>query len=64
MAEIIIQMKGYRCERCEHEWVPHQSNSKPRTCPHCKSAYWDTPRKNKTPQSAKRKQPAKAAKTG
>ena len=43
MAKITVQ--GYRCERCQHEWVPRRSStSAPRTCPKCKSPYWDRPR--------------------
>ena len=41
MAEIEITVKGYRCERCGHEWIPRK---KPRQCPKCKSAYWDVPK--------------------
>jgi len=22
MAEIEIKVRGYKCERCEHEWIP------------------------------------------
>jgi predicted Zn-ribbon and HTH transcriptional regulator len=39
-----IRFKGYRCERCGHEWVPKSKNL-PRVCPNCKSPYWDIPRK-------------------
>jgi predicted Zn-ribbon and HTH transcriptional regulator len=42
MAEITL--KGYRCERCGHKWVP-RDEERPRVCPKCKSAYWDVPRK-------------------
>jgi len=44
MPKIIIQIKGYKCERCEHEWIPRK-NSNPIICPKCKSAYWDIPKK-------------------
>ena len=41
-----IKVQGYRCERCLHEWVPRRSSTtEPRTCPKCKSPYWDTPRR-------------------
>ena len=41
-----ITVLGYRCERCLHEWVPRRSSTdEPRTCPKCKSPYWDRPRK-------------------
>jgi predicted Zn-ribbon and HTH transcriptional regulator len=35
-----------RCQRCPHVWhtlLPH----KPKTCPGCHSAWWDTPKKSK-----------------
>jgi predicted Zn-ribbon and HTH transcriptional regulator len=41
-----ITLKGYKCERCGHTWVP-VSEAKPKVCPKCKSPYWDTPRKVK-----------------
>lgn len=44
MAQITLQ--GYRCEGCLHEWVPRRSSTTgPRTCPKCRSLYWDTPRR-------------------
>lgn len=43
MAEIML--KGYKCERCTHTWVPRDFKEKPRVCPKCKSPYWDKPRK-------------------
>ena len=39
-----ITQMGYRCARCEHEWVPKVQE--PRVCPKCKSAYWNRPRKS------------------
>ena len=38
-----IWVKGYRCERCEHEWTPRnlRNPERPRICPKCKSAFWD-----------------------
>jgi predicted Zn-ribbon and HTH transcriptional regulator len=42
-----IEMKGYRCYRCEHEWVPRNKDQAPRVCPKCKSPYWDRPRQSK-----------------
>ncbi len=47
MAIIEIKQKGFKCERCNHEWVPHNIEKKPKVCPKCKSPYWDTPRKKK-----------------
>ena len=46
MAEIKIEVKGYKCERCKHEWIPRKKEY-PILCPNCKSAYWDKPRKDK-----------------
>jgi len=42
--KVEIVLKGYRCERCGHEWVP-RGNEIPRVCPKCKSPYWDKPKK-------------------
>jgi predicted Zn-ribbon and HTH transcriptional regulator len=46
MAKVKLQVMGYRCERCGHEWVP-RINQPPRVCPKCKSPYWDRPRREK-----------------
>lgn len=45
MAKVFI--RGYRCERCRHEWIPRNWEDTPKVCPKCKSPYWDTPRKNR-----------------
>ena len=45
MAEITIKVKGYKCERCEHEWAPRNKKEKPIICPKCKSPYWNKPKK-------------------
>ena len=50
MAE--IQLTGYRCERCGHEWVPRERPEDPKVCPRCKSPYWDRPRTQATPEVA------------
>ena len=44
MARIPITVMGYRCERCDHEWIPN-GERKPTVCPKCKSAYWNRPKK-------------------
>lgn len=47
MADMVdITVKGYRCKRCGHEWTP-KKKEEPKVCPHCKSPYWNTARKNK-----------------
>jgi DNA-directed RNA polymerase subunit RPC12/RpoP len=44
-----VQIWGYRCERCGHEWVPRERHQEPKVCPHCKSPYWDRPRQSAMP---------------
>lgn len=48
MGRVPITVMGFHCERCEHEWIPRggDNGEEPRTCPHCKSPYWNRPRKN------------------
>jgi predicted Zn-ribbon and HTH transcriptional regulator len=48
MAEIML--KGYKCERCEHTWIPRNEDDTPTVCPKCKSPYWNKPR-NKITQT-------------
>lgn len=43
-----IKLDGYRCERCEHQWVPCNKDEKPLVCPKCKNPYWNRPRKSTT----------------
>ena len=50
MPRIIIQ--GYRCQRCNHHWAPrngtgYRDKEDPKTCPRCKSPYWNKPRVNR-----------------
>lgn len=42
----------YTCLRCDHEWASKQERERVRTCPRCKSPYWDRPRTRKRPQDA------------
>ena len=44
MAQVTLQ--GFRCERCQHEWVPRDKGQDPTVCPKCKSPYWNKPRKS------------------
>lgn len=45
MAKLVdITLKGYKCERCGHMWVP-KGEGTPMVCPNCKTPYWQTPRK-------------------
>jgi hypothetical protein len=45
MPEIEIKVKGFKCERCGHVWIPRSRKIIPVTCPNpnCKSPYWDRP---------------------
>lgn len=45
MAEVLIKKKGFKCERCGHEWIP-RNEEMPIICPRCKSPYWNKSRKN------------------
>lgn len=58
--KVKIQVWGYRCHRCGHEWVPREKAQDPRVCPACKSPYWDRPRRDGTVTPPAKK--AKAAK--
>lgn len=40
-----VKLDGYRCDRCEHEWLPRDKTQDPKVCPKCKSPYWNTPRR-------------------
>ena len=42
-----VQVWAWKCERCEHIWVPREVEVEPRVCPKCKSPYWNRPRKVK-----------------
>jgi len=58
MGLVKVSAWGYRCLRCEHEWIPRglklpadggkpeESPETPRVCPKCKSPYWDKPRQS------------------
>ena len=55
MAKIEIKTVGWKCERCDHEWIP-RDETPPKVCPKCKSPYWENP--------PRRKGTAKRAKAG
>lgn len=48
-----VQLSGFRCDRCSHEWVPREKDQAPMVCPRCKSPYWNRPRKDAEPSEAK-----------
>ena len=39
-----------KCLRCGHIWIPRASGW-PKTCAHCRSPYWDKPRKGDDPNA-------------
>ena len=43
MKDHIVKVEGRRCMRCGYEWVPRPGRE-PKTCPSCRSAYWNEPR--------------------
>jgi DNA-directed RNA polymerase subunit RPC12/RpoP len=57
-----ITMDGYRCTRCEHEWVPRAKDEEPKVCPKCKSAYWNTLRRSKVGKRAAKHKVTKTTK--
>jgi predicted Zn-ribbon and HTH transcriptional regulator len=51
-----VTLDGFRCERCEHVWVPRTKDTtdEPRVCPKCKSPYWNRPRQRPRPKAKKK----------
>jgi hypothetical protein len=46
MARVPITVMGFRCDRCQHEWIPRGgTDEEPRVCPACHSALWNQPDK-------------------
>lgn len=50
MPIVEIKVKGFKCERCGHEWIPNDIKKEPRVCPKCKSPYWNIPRRKNKPK--------------
>lgn len=44
MPDVNITIKGLKCLRCGHEWIPHKPGYRPQLCPKCRSYLWDRPR--------------------
>ena len=44
--KIIVKVEKFKCERCGHVWQPRNPDDV-RICPQCKSARYDTPKKEK-----------------
>ena len=52
MAYVLIE--GYMCERCGYRWgarngTGSRAKTDPRTCPKCKTPYWNKPRRLSLP---------------
>jgi len=48
MGQRTVKTLQYICERCGHAWTArYPTKPPPRTCPKCKSPYWDRPRQRK-----------------
>ena len=58
-----VTIGGFRCERCEHEWVPRNKGEEPKVCPRCKSPYWNTPRQTERRKVEQQPPKGKARKT-
>jgi len=39
-----VDIKGNKCSRCGYEWVPHDFDDVPETCPRCRTPYWNKER--------------------
>ena len=52
MAKVKIEVEGFKCERCGHEWIP-RNKEKPIICPKCKSPYWNIPKKKRNNKKLK-----------
>jgi predicted Zn-ribbon and HTH transcriptional regulator len=56
MPEVQMTVTGYRCARCQWEWLPRTAR-RPTICPRCKSPYWDRERERKEGPQAKIRKP-------
>ena len=48
-----VKLDGFECERCGHQWIARPRTPRrayPKTCPSCRSAYWDEPRNEPAPK--------------
>jgi len=39
-----LSLPQLNCERCGHTWFPRSAHW-PKRCAHCRSPYWDKPKK-------------------
>ncbi len=46
MARVPITVMGFRCDLCQHEWIPRGGvDEEPRVCPACHRVGWNEPEK-------------------
>lgn len=45
MGKRVLEIEGFFCERCRHEWISRGKRKEPMVCPKCKTPYWDEPRR-------------------
>ena len=53
-----ITVEQLTCLRCSHKWWPRIEENKvvnPKTCPTCRSPYWNKPVERKATSQAKKK---------
>ena len=54
-----VTVEQLECTRCSHKWWPRLDevgkSVLPKTCPACKSPYWDRPLERKTVSEARKK---------
>lgn len=46
-----VVISQLHCLRCDHDWYPRKAEL-PKTCPKCRSPYWNQPRRNEAGQPA------------
>ena len=44
-----IKLPTLTCTRCGATWHPRTEGKPPKRCPKCRTPYWDTPRRNRSP---------------
>jgi predicted Zn-ribbon and HTH transcriptional regulator len=42
-----VLILGNKCYRCSYEWKPSNLEKEVKTCPSCRSPYWDKPLERK-----------------
>lgn len=48
-----VFIRGNKCYRCSHVWVPRNIKEIPEICPKCKSPYWNKVKKNNKGSASK-----------